>query len=257
MFTSAPPRHPSPIPHPPRRRRRVPPTDRSRPRAPRTACVRVRTRSNGRHAEHGDGSRRGSRHDWRRPHPPRPRRIGRQRLSRFREGDVVAREVDADRGHGDGERGSRASEERSGSLLAQDLAHDVDRGRVGVALRGTEQTRHRGITRGGTSRGHPGARDIRSGRRGGNAPAGTTCRNGVAADTCVNPCACIRVLTTSRGFTTTALTHAAMPAAPARRRSGTSSDSIADDSRAPPTLGPRRQISSASSGNWKLMISCC
>jgi hypothetical protein len=40
----------------------------------------------------------------------------------------------------------------------------------------------------------------------------------------------MRVFTTSRGFTTTALTHAAMPAAAARRRRGTpSSVSIEDD----------------------------
>lgn len=54
--------------------------------------------------------------------------------------------------------------------------------------------------------------------------------------------ACSRVLTTSSGLTTTALTHAAMPAAPARRRRGTSPSSISRDAARRPrcAASPRR-----------------
>ena len=110
-----------------------------------------------RHAEHGEGSRRGSRDDWRRPHPPRPRRdrtTAPLALSRGRCRSTGGRcRPWARRWRA---RFPVPRKSARGSLLAQDLAHDVDRGRVGVALRGTEQTRHRGITRGGTSRGAPG-----------------------------------------------------------------------------------------------------
>ena len=205
-----------------------------------SASERLRPRSReieGRDAEHGEGSTGGAGEGRGDADPGFGRVVRREGGAGVREADVVAREVYADGGHRDGRRDGGASEERD-KPHTHDLAHDVEGGGVDVALGRAQAPGHARVARRRAPRGAPGgerdpqrAQEVARGSP--PAPDPATCRNGVAADTCgLNACAWIRVLTTSRGFTTTALTHAAIPAAPTRRRRGTpSSGSIPREGR--------------------------